>query len=213
MEGRNWSYFRKLKSHLEDRWKLGWWEKKQVSHGVSQWRSIITCWATTALAADSIYIDHHVPVMHHLEPVSVADIIVVITLLPSNQCSSDSLPTWLLKKCIETLSPVITTLANESISTGTVPASWKHSIVIPHLKKIWLDENFQSNFRPVFNLPFLSKVLEWVILHQLVAHLSSNGLLPEFQSAYRKGHSTVSAIIKVFSDIFDDMGKGKFVLL
>ena len=169
--------------------------------------------AATASAADSIYIDHYVPVMHHLEPVSVADIIVVIKLSPSNQCSSDSLPTWLLKKSIDTLSPVNTSLANESISTRTVPASWKHFIVTPHLKKFGLDENVQSNFRPVFNLPFLSKFLEHAILHQLVAHLSSNGLLPEFQSAYIKGHSTVITIIKLFSDIVDDMDKGKFVLL
>ena len=63
------------------------------------------------------------------------------------------------------------------------------------------------------NLLFLSKVLERVILRQLVAHLSSNGLLPKFQSAYRKGHSTETAVLKVFLDIVDDMDKGKCVLL
>ena len=80
-------------------------------------------------------------------------------------------------------------------------------------KKIGLDENVPSNFHPVSNLTFLSKVLERVILHQLVAHLSSNGLLPEFQPAYRKGHSMETAMLKVFTDIVDDMDKGKFVLL
>ena len=59
----------------------------------------------------------------------------------------------------------------------------------------------------------MSKVLERVILRQLVVHLTSNGLLPEFQSAYRKGHSTETAVLKVFSVIVDDMDKGKFVLL
>ena len=63
------------------------------------------------------------------------------------------------------------------------------------------------------NLPFLSKVLGRVILRQLVVHLSTNGLLPEFQSAYRKGHPTETAVLKVFSDIVDDMDKGKFELL
>ena len=56
--------------------------------------------AATASAVDPTYIDHHVPVMHHLEPVSVADVIAVIKLSPANQCSSDPLLTWLLKKCI-----------------------------------------------------------------------------------------------------------------
>ena len=63
------------------------------------------------------------------------------------------------------------------------------------------------------NLPFLSKVLERVILPQLIVHLSSNGMLPEFQSAYRKGHSTETAVLKVFWDSVDDMDKDKFVLL
>ena len=44
-------------------------------------------------------------------------------------------------------------------------------------------------------------------------HLSSNGILPQFQSAYRNGHSTETAVIKVFSDIVDDMDKEKFLQL
>ena len=47
----------------------------------------------------------------------------------------------------------------------------------------------------------------------MVVHLSSNGLFPEFQSAYRKSHSTETAVLKVFSDIVNDVNKGKFVLL
>ena len=78
--------------------------------------------AATASDADPTHVDHHVPVMYHLQPVSVADVIAVIKLSPTNQCSSDPLPTWLLKKCIKPLSPFITSLVNESLSTRTVPA-------------------------------------------------------------------------------------------
>ena len=41
--------------------------------------------ATTASAVDPTYTDHHVPVMHHLEPVSVADVIAAIKLSLTNQ--------------------------------------------------------------------------------------------------------------------------------
>ena len=116
-----------------------------------------------------------------------------------------------MKNCIETLSPSIILLVNQSISTGTVSTIWKPSVVTPRLKQIGLDENVPSNFRPVSNLPFLSKVLERVILHQLVAHLLSRPSC--LQSAYRKEHSTETAVLKVFSDNVDDMDKGKFVLL
>ena len=63
------------------------------------------------------------------------------------------------------------------------------------LKKPGLDPNDLKNFRPVSNLPFISKILEKVVLTQLQKHLSENDLLEIRQSAYRKNHST--ALISV----------------
>ena len=40
-----------------------------------------------------------------------------------------------------------------------------------------------------------------------------NGLLPEVQSAYRKFHSTKSAVFKVLSDIYSEADKGRVTLL
>ena len=40
--------------------------------------------------------------------------------------------------------------------------------------------------RPVAQLPFISKILEKVVLIKLKQHLSSNNLLEMCQSAYRK---------------------------
>ena len=47
------------------------------------------------------------------------------------------------------------------------------------------------------NLPFISKLLEKVILTQLQKHLSENDLLEIKQSAYRKNHSTETALLSV----------------
>ena len=38
-------------------------------------------------------------------------------------------------------------------------------------------------------------------------------LLPDFQSAYRRGHSTETAVLKVYSDLIDAISNGKFALL
>ena len=46
------------------------------------------------------------------------------------------------------------------------------------------------NIRPVSNLPFISQVLEKVVLTKLRNNLSSNNLVEICQSAYRKDHST-----------------------
>ena len=45
------------------------------------------------------------------------------------------------------------------------------------------------------NLPFISKILEKVVLTQLRNHLSSNSLLEICQFAYRNHHSTETAVL------------------
>ena len=48
----------------------------------------------------------------------------------------------------------------------------KHAIFTPLLKKSGLDPNELKNFRPVSNLPFVSKILAKVVQKQLLTHLS-----------------------------------------
>lgn len=65
------------------------------------------------------------------------------------------------------------------------------------MKKSGLDPECLKNFRPISNLPFVSKLLEKVILSQLQEHLLANGLLDTFQSAYKKNHSTETALLHI----------------
>ena len=51
-------------------------------------------------------------------------------------------------------------------------------------------ERAKKNFRPVSNLPFVSKILEKVVANRLDEHLESNSLHDDLQSAYRACHST-----------------------
>ena len=48
--------------------------------------------------------------------------------------------------------------------------------------------------------------------HELDYYLLKHKLLPKLQSAYRRGHSTATAVFKVFSDI-DAIDKGHLALL
>ena len=71
----------------------------------------------------------------------------------------------------------------------------------PILKKQGLDDNELRNYRPVSNLPFLSNILERVVLLQLQSHLCANSLLEIRQSAYRKYHSTETAVLSVLEGL------------
>ena len=140
--------------------------------------------------------------------ITVDDVIAISRESPSKQCSLDPLLTWLLKDCVTILGPYITNIINISLSTGVFPKPWKDALISPLLKKAYLDEVAPANFRPVSNLLFLSKLLERVVHRQLAGYLNSNKLQPEFQSAYRHGHSTETAALKVFSDIVDAIDLG-----
>ena len=71
----------------------------------------------------------------------------------------------------------------------------------PILIKQGLDANDLRNLRPVSNLPFVSKILERVVLLQLLSHLCANSLLEIRQSAYRKHHSTETAVLSVLEGL------------
>ena len=109
----------------------------------------------------------------------------------------DPIPTSLIKECLSDLLPLITRIVNSSLCSGVVPPQFKQAVVTPMLKKPGLDPNDLKNFRPVSNLPFISKILEKVVLTQLQKHLSENDLLEIRQSAYRKNHSTETALLSV----------------
>lgn len=80
--------------------------------------------------------------------------------LTCKTCSLGPIPTSLLKDCIDLLAPTITYLVNASFSCGVFPFTLKHRRVTPVLKKRRLDPEVFKNYRPITNLPFLSKILE-----------------------------------------------------
>ena len=131
------------------------------------------------------------------EPVTKASMLKLILKTASKTCNLDPIPTPLTKQYLDVLVPVITKIINTSLTTGIVPDCFNAAIVKPLLNKQGRDVNDLKNFRPVSNLPFLSKILEKVVLAQLESHLSRNNLREVCQSAYRPNHSTETLLLSV----------------
>jgi len=72
--------------------------------------------------------------------------------------------------------------------------------------------DFIIHNRPISNLTFLTKLIERVASAQLTGYLERNELLPQHQSAYRRGHSTETALLKVYSDLTDVIDRGVVLL-
>ena len=151
--------------------------------------------------------------MMMFEPVTKEDVMKIIKASPPKSCCLDPIPTPFLVIHLEHLIEPITAMINQSLLFGIVPVSFKHAVVLPLLKKPNLSPEELSNFRPVSNLPFLSKVLEKVVLLQLKKHLTKNNLLDNFQSAYREFHNTETALLKVQNDLICAADKGHTSIL
>ena len=95
----------------------------------------------------------------------------------------------------------------------TFVATEKRGLIRPFPKKIGLDINDLSNYHPVTNLTHLSKIIERAMLDQLVPFLEEVGVVPRYQSAYRKLHSTETALCKIHDDLVNNTCHGKASIL
>jgi hypothetical protein len=127
----------------------------------------------------------------------------------------DPMPTWLLKdpNVCQTVLPILTAAINTSLNSAVVPPCLKTAIISPLLKKTGLDPDDLKNYRPISNLPFIGKVLEKIVAHQIVKHLDTHRLYDPFQSAYRGGHSIETVLLKIKSDVNAALDQGQGTIL
>ena len=154
--------------------------------------------------------------LKELIPATESEIHKIIMSSKNCSTSSDPIPTSVLKKCVypgSVLLAFVTKIVNLSIELGQFPSFHKHALVKPLLKKTNLDHNVLKNFTPVSNLPFLSKIIEKTVCNRLIEHLNRNNLYEPLQSAYRKGHSTETGLVKLHNDILINLDSNRGVVL
>ena len=136
----------------------------------------------------------------------------IIRGMPAKKCNMDIILTTLLKDALPGILATITNIVNASMTQGVFPSSCKIALVKPLLKKLGL-ELIESNYRPVSNLPSLSKVVEKCVLRRFNKHCKRYDLMPNYQSAYWANYSCEIAIVKIMDDILWSMEKQEVVPL
>ena len=108
----------------------------------------------------------------------------------------------------------ITELCNLSMRLDGFPDACKIAKVKPLFKKG--SKSDPSNYRPISLLPLLSKVLERVVLSQIKEFLSFNKILYDYQSGFRKNHSTDTCLSflndKILKGFDDDLVTGMILI-
>jgi len=148
-----------------------------------------------------------------LAPVTPDEVLKVLNSCSPKSSPMDFIPTSLLLACKPVFCQLIATLCNLSFSEGCFPSSFKSASITPLIKKSNLDKSQPSNYRPISNLNNISKIIERLFLTRFQPHILSSPNFNQSQSAYRRYHSTESAILSTLDNVFHSADMGKSTLL
>jgi hypothetical protein len=115
----------------------------------------------------------------------------------------DGIPSHVLKELSEEFAPVICTIFQQSLDTGTLPEDWLSANITAIFKKG--DKSKPSNYRPVSLTSVTSKLLEHIIFHHIMSHIDRYHILSHFQHGFRSGHSCESQLIITIEDLVHNL--------
>ena len=134
----------------------------------------------------------------------------VIHSLNNSSSGWDEIPTFLVKKCVDSFIEPLTYLVNSSISEGIFPSELKLARVVPIFKSG--DPSLITNYRPISVLSFFSKVFEKVMYNHIISFMNKNDVLYDQQFGFRQKHSTQQAIIMLVDKITRSLDAGDIVI-
>ena len=94
------------------------------------------------------------------------------------------------------MTAVLVKLVNASLGSATFPSAKKHAIVTQIVKKPGVDLSSLSSYRPI---AVCLQVTRTSCSHQLTTYINMNHLAAH-QSAYRRHHSSETALLSVCND-------------
>ena len=101
----------------------------------------------------------------------------------------DRISSALIKIIIHEITPSLTLIINQCLTTGIFPDKLKIGKIVPVYKKG--NHKLIDNYRPISLLPTISRIFETVIYSQLYEYIEHHHIMNDSQYGFRKAHSTV----------------------
>jgi len=132
---------------------------------------------------------------------------LLLNLNPFKASGPDGISARVLKELADEVAPLLTIIFNSSLNTGEVPSDWRSAHIAPIFKK---GEHYDpSNYRPVSLTCISCKIMEHVIVSELMSHLENNNILRPEQHGFRKARSCETQLLDFTEELFDTMENGK----
>ena len=124
---------------------------------------------------------------------------------PRKATGPDTLPARILKECSEELSPILTIILNKSLQTGTVPDDWKAANVSAVFKK---GQRYDpAKYRPVSVTCLCCKILEHIIVSNVMKHVDYYKILSECQHGFRARRSCETQLVTLCHNLTSSLDK------
>ncbi|XP_046621098.1 uncharacterized protein LOC124305566 [Neodiprion virginianus] len=131
----------------------------------------------------------------HITPTYLAECLLSSK---TEACGCDGIPASYLRLVMQSLIPFVLEIYNYSLTYSFFPLEWKKAS-IQHINKI-KNPTSLDDFRPISILCALCKGIERILYIELTAYLEKC-LLDPYQSGFRHGYSSQSALIKLTDDV------------
>ena len=123
----------------------------------------------------------------------------VFTLDSSKSCGPDNIPAHILKHCCDKIAPILTVIFTRSLNFGNLSEDWLTANVTPTFKKG--DRANPSNYRPISLTSICSKLLEHILYHSIMDHLTAYQILCDKQYGFRPNHSCETQLLNIVEEI------------
>ncbi len=100
---------------------------------------------------------------HSFSTIGEEELYKVVKSTKPTTCMLDPIPSKLLKEVLPEVIDPLLAIINSSMSLGYFPQTFTFAVIKPLIKKPQLDPKDLVKYRPISNLPFLSKILENVV--------------------------------------------------
>ena len=109
-------------------------------------------------------------------------------------------------KALEQQIPYIVNICNACIDVAHFPKSWKKAKVVPLYISGY--SNNVMNYKTIYVLPIISKLLELHVYNQLYAYLIYYKLMLDGQSSFRENRSFENILLKLTYFFLNNIDKG-----
>ena len=133
-------------------------------------------------------------------PFTMNELKKAVTLSGNTSVGPDMIHYAFIKHMNASQLGVMLRLMNYIWQSGNFPEGWKHSTLVPILKPGKQCEKVES-YRPIQLTSCLSKLMERMIACRLSWYIDENNMISNYQSAFRKGRSTVDHLVRLDSDV------------